>query len=276
MSEIDNKTLAELMAEQNAADEKPKQEEKATVEADVSEDSAALNTEPESEDDDALPPELEKKVQKKIGSILSAERKKLKEKYERQRYQQPAVNNANYNAQAPEGHIFDENIGQYVPIESLAGQLALYREQERQYKLQTHQQQAYLAKQQERERIREAIEEGYDKYDDFDTALETFRRNGTDDMADALGAVDNPADVVHYFADKKNELLRISRLTPTQQAREIFRIEERLKPKRKLVTQAVEPVSKTQQTSTGKRAATTDDNWSPEQIDEYWRKKFKG
>jgi hypothetical protein len=163
--------------------------------------------------------------------------------------------------------IYDEAIGQYVDVNSPIGQIVLREQAKQQYQKQ-------LSLHTQREQIREALLDGYEKYDNYGDAFENFRRNATDDMADALGAdLKNAPDVIAYFADKESELQRISRLTPANQAAAIIRVLDRLKPKKQLVTNAPAPVSKVKQTS-GVRAGSTPENMNTEQINAFWENHF--
>lgn len=85
---------------------------------------------------------------------------------------------------------------------------------------------AHVAKQYER--LRNEFDNAYEKYPDFDEKVRDDSAPFTEHMRDALLLIDNPVDVAYRLADKRDELQRIARLHPLDQAREINRLSRAL------------------------------------------------
>lgn len=213
------------------------------------------------DDDEDLPPHL----QRKIGKIISKERKRLEAKFSRQ--QASPVPHA-----APEGTIYDPELEDYIDINSTAGQNVLYRELVNQKKAQKAALHTQSIKQQEYEELTEKLYEGHGKFENFQKSLETFAGLATQEMADALCRIEKPDAVIAYLGDKRGEIQRISRLKSSQQLREIFRIEDNLTPRKKMVTNAPAPVPKIK--ATGGQAVLKREDMSIEQRKAYYEQKF--
>lgn len=218
-------------------------------------------TESENNEED-LPPHL----QRKIGKIISLERKRLQAQFNRQiQTQVPGT-------QAPDGMIFDHQIGEYVDLNSVPGQMA-WREQLAQQKREKDQLVAQqTARQSEYEELTERLIEGHTRYNNFQQALQNFSDLATQEMADALCGIEKPDAVIAYLGDKKAEIQRISRLKPAQQAREMFRIEQSITPRKKLVTNAPAPVPKLSGNSGG--VPLRQEDMSQAQLNAYYDQKF--
>jgi hypothetical protein len=208
--------------------------------------------------------------QKHLGKLLSEQRKRLKaELAEKGRSGQPFLP----NAQVPEGMIFDPEIGQNVDVSSPMGQMALREQLKAQKAARDAQARTEATKQAQYDELAQKLDEGNEKYTNFHAARMQFADAATPEMADALCGLDAPDAVVAYFGDKKGELQRISRLSPARQMREIFRIEETLTPRKKLVTNAPAPVNKIKSTG-GNHAPVSRLEMNADQRRDFYEKRF--
>jgi hypothetical protein len=255
--------VSEIVNQEAAVENQVSEEEHVENEVaeNVAENEIAQTEEADSGDDDI---ENNPKFQKKLGALLSKERKKLQAKYAQNSSQ-------NVPAQNADGMIYDEDIGQYVDPNTSLGQMVLYNQLKKDRQNQKVQEATLAAKQAEREELTERLLEGHEKFDNYQTALNHFATYGTNDMADALAGAKDPAAIVNFLSDKKGELQRISRLSPAKQVREIFRIEEQITPRKKLVTSATAPVNKVK--SSG-NVTVRPENMSHNQISDFWEKKY--
>ena len=74
------------------------------------------------------------------------------------------------------------------------------------------------------DKLKEDLDKGYDKYDDFDEVVKSDKTPYTSHIRDALLLVDNPADVAYKLGKNPAELSRISQLHPLDQAREVNKL----------------------------------------------------
>lgn len=74
------------------------------------------------------------------------------------------------------------------------------------------------------ERMNQEFDKASDKYDDFDEKVRGSDAPFTPTMRDALLLIDNPADVAYKLAKNRDELSRISKLHPLDQAREVNKL----------------------------------------------------
>lgn len=84
-----------------------------------------------------------------------------------------------------------------------------------------HRRQAHVQKQYER--LHDELDKGSEKYEDFDEVVRgdaPFSKH----VRDALLLVDNPAEVAYRLGKNRDELERISRLHPLDQAREVNKL----------------------------------------------------
>ena len=223
---------------------------------------------------DLSPEEQEKfdkllaKERKKFGNAIAAERAKA-----RQKGQEALMNEPAYQQQpsAPEGAIYDPETGEYVDVNSVTGQLLQRAQKVSERKAQEQQAQAFAAQQKQYEELVDRINVGYGTHDNFDQALQIFTQNGTDAMAEALQGVDEPSELIAYYADKPGELQRIAKLPPAKQVREIHRAEDTIKPRKKLVNKASEPVSGV---NSNRNLAVRSNDQSYEQMCAYWKERL--
>ena len=73
------------------------------------------------------------------------------------------------------------------------------------------------------------LNEGFEKYEDFEDVAFDQTVPITPVVIDALAESEMPADVAYYLGKNRAEAIRISRMTPIQVAREITRIEMEIK-----------------------------------------------
>lgn len=82
--------------------------------------------------------------------------------------------------------------------------------------------QAHVHKQYQR--LSNEFDKASDRYDDFDDVVRGDDAPFTNAMRDALLLVDNPADVAYKLGKNREELSRIAKLHPLDQAREVNRM----------------------------------------------------
>ena len=61
-------------------------------------------------------------------------------------------------------------------------------------------------------------------------------------MVNAMIGTSNPAAIINYLGKNSAELERIKQLSPIVQQKEIYKLEDKLLPKQKLVSKAPPPV----------------------------------
>lgn len=244
-----------------------------TPEEDVQEDAPENNQEAEEG-------ELPAEAKKQVGKAIAQERKKLQRRFQQelqqieQRYQQQVQQGAyTQYQQPPEGQIYDAVTGEYVDVDSVQGQLALREQKAQQRKQHDQQQQKHREKQSRLQSLAERLQDGFETYEEegYTEALQTFQQNATEDMADALVALDNPAAVVNYLRDKKGEFQRIARLDLPRQIRAMVEIEGRISPKKKLITNAPEPISHAKES---RNVAASPFNQTLDQRSSYWNERI--
>lgn len=223
------------------------------------------------EDERLMDPEIQELIQKEAkkqsGQAAKAARLQERARWERQ---SAAYSQNPYQENTPEGMIFDEETGEYVEIDSYAGQHVLRKRKIRANKEWQQQQKTQLELNQTYEALTDNLREyGADK-PEFDAACQSFVQNGTDVMAHALAGVDNPGAIIDYYKDKPQELQRLSRLSPQKQQREIYHLEGRLQPAKKLITKAQPQISKT---NANKNLASRSNDQSFQQRVEHYRRK---
>jgi hypothetical protein len=245
------------------------------AENETSSDADVIDTESNDEqatDDAANEPSEEVRLaaQKLAGSAIAKERAKLKAKYEAQLKAQQNYANQPLVA-APEGTIFDEVTGEYTDINSVAGQMAL-REQKAKANKEREKQATFQAQRQEEQAVLiDKVNEGFDKFDNYDQSLQTFLNLGTEAMAEALKGSDHPDAIIDYLAQKQGELKRIASLPLGRQLREIVLLENLVTTKRNLVTKAKAAPTTVKNNRT---LAVSPEHMSAAQLDEYYHKKY--
>lgn len=257
MSEQENITNneAELSSEENL-DAKTETENSEPVEKDQE-----SFIEPEEEDAPLSPA-----AQRKLAKIIAGERKKIQQHYEAQLQQQFSRQTATQD----DSLIYDAETGEYVDRNSTIGQLLVRDEKRKAMQSQQQQMRQREAYQMEVEALEERLKEGHLKYKNFDAALENFASNASVATQEALVGLDDPAAVIAFFADKKGELHRIAQLKDMKQVLEIGRIEDRLKPKKKLVSQASPPI---QNVNENRNMAVDPESQSLDQRRAYWKER---
>ena len=77
--------------------------------------------------------------------------------------------------------------------------------------------------------MEDKIRSGFEKYSDFEEVVFDPSAPITQMVAEILAESEMPAEVAYYLGKNKAEGLKIARMTPIQAAREITRIEDRIK-----------------------------------------------
>lgn len=257
MSDQENITNneAELSSEENLA-AKDETENSEPVEKDQE-----SFREPE-EEDVPLSPAQRAKMAKIIAAQKRQFERELEAKYSQQFSRQPAPQD--------DSLIYDAETGEYVERNSTIGQLLVRDEKRKAMQSQQQQMRQREAYQMEVEALEERLKEGHLKYKNFDAALENFASNASVATQEALVGLDDPAAVIAFFADKKGELHRIAQLKDMKQVLEIGRIEDRLKPKKKLVSQASPPI---QNVNENRNMAVDPESQSLDQRRAYWKNR---
>lgn len=212
--------------------------------------------------------------QKKLGQMLSQTRKEAYAKAEAKL--RAEMNRPQQMSQPVDGMIFDPQTGEQYPLDSAVGQ-QVYREQRiAERKQQAEIERAQAAYQAELEEVNNKILTGHGRFDNYQACLNSVAQSlgskeSISSFEEVLTVADDPAAIINFLADKKGEVHRIMQLPPSKQKREIFRLEAMISPPKKLVTQAVPPVSKikTANANTGVRPT----EMSPSQINEFWEKR---
>lgn len=101
-----------------------------------------------------------------------------------------------------------------------AVRMALGMKEQEQRQAEEAQKMAHVQKQYQR--LNDEFDSASDKYDDFDDVVRGHDVPFTPHVRDALLLVKNPADVAYQLGKNRNDLERISKLHPLDQAREII------------------------------------------------------
>jgi hypothetical protein len=248
--EIENKTIDSTESVENTNESIEKSE--GDKSSDFVSSQASDNT-AEDESVDKFPDEFNKR----IGSVLTADRKRERAKSEAQIAQlQNQINSLtqgyvqpNVNAQAfgsspqQNGMIQDPVSKKYYVLNSNEGQVLL-------------QEQQFAALQQEREFARQGAEnqkkvEAFEDrmieaklaYPDFDHSVEALKGSVSVPMVNALVNTDIPAAIINYLGTNPTELDRFKKLSPEKQVKEVYKLEDKLAgSNRKLSTNAKPPI----------------------------------
>lgn len=81
---------------------------------------------------------------------------------------------------------------------------------------------AYLKEQQRK--LRDQLDSGSDKYDDFDDVVRSPDAPFTDAMREMAMVLPNPTDVLYHLGKNREELRRVSKLHPLDQGRELTKL----------------------------------------------------
>lgn len=208
------------------------------------------SNEPENETEviEQEPDELPDEVSKRIGAALSNERKRLKAQASHENAELratvarlEAMQMSSQPVQNQNGILQDPLTGKYVTADSIEGQIII-REQHR---ASLYQQEAGRAANMERvrtiEQFQDKVNQGFTKFSNYDSAYEQVNNLGTPAMVDAMAGTSNPASIINYLGKNSTELQRISKLSPIQQQKEIYKLEDKLIGKPKLISKAPAP-----------------------------------
>lgn len=145
---------------------------------------------------------------------------------------------------------------QFESVEAYAEALAARKAEELLHQRRLNEQQTQIL-----EAYRDREEEARDKYDDFEQVAYNPNLPITTAMAEAIRESDVGPDVAYYLGANPKEADRISRLSPTSQAKEIGKIEAKIadNPPIKKTSSAPAPIAPvTARGGTGKVIDTTD------------------
>jgi len=129
--------------------------------------------------------------------------------------------------------------------------------------------------QQRAESLQTKLQEGYQKYSDFEeVAFDRTATHITPMVVDILAECEHPADVAYYLAKNRVEGVAISRMTPIQAARAIAKLEDKIinappPPPPKKTTNAPPPISPLG--AAGSAAGTKDPEKMTQREYEAWR-----
>ncbi len=232
------------------------------LESEAALEAVKADTEDESSENENSP--FTPEQQKYVGKLLSEQRKRLKAEV------LPKIEPV-AAPQVESGMIYDSEIDQVVPIDSYAGQQAEYRRLAEAKKARDAQGSLAARHKAEEAELTEKLKDGYDKFDNYRESLEIFSAHATPETCDALFVAKHPDAVIAYLADKKGEIQRIGRLSRGEQAREIYRIEDTLSPRKKMVSTAPAPMTKTK---SGAGAKVSNDEMTMAQLKDFYEKKY--
>jgi len=195
--------------------------------------------------------ELPEEFSKRVGPILAAERKreraKISHEIETLRSEinrLSAGQQPNYYPQSNNtvnGAIQDPMTGQWVAVDSVEG-VVIRREQQRELLNNQSKANDNQAKQTKViEAFQDKVQNGYLKYNNFDQCYDVVDKGASHEMAMAMTGTSNPASIINYLGKNPVELSRIRALSPIEQQKEIYRLEDKLLPKQKLVSKASSP-----------------------------------
>lgn len=173
--------------------------------------------------------------------VLRKQKKQLLEKNRRledeiHHLRQQVFHN-NPSSHVDNNELVDPATGQPIDEDSVQGQvlkalnsIAQKQKKDEVIKLRQKEQAEYQAALAE---LQNNLESGYEKYDDFDEVVMADNVPFTESMRDiAAVMIPNPDDVLYAIAKDRNELSRISKLQPRQQAREMVKLSGLLLNKR--------------------------------------------
>jgi hypothetical protein len=226
-NETENLQHEELPEFEQDVHQQDEQEVEASGESEVE---GTLEEEPKK----TLPPE----AQVAFGKALKAERERIRAqeraRVEAEYQQRLQYQNQNANQNLQEGMIFDPETGEHVDVNSPVGQMLVRNHKAAQLK-------TLKERAAENESLQDKVSEGFSRYEDFAEHRDEFVRFGTNAMAEALKGCKDAAGVVNFLGKHSEELKRIARLSPIEQVREVFMVESRLNPPKRLVSKAAEP-----------------------------------
>lgn len=218
----------------------------------------------------------------KPGDAISAIRKRYREEISQkdqeieQLKRAQGVNNNSFNAQSGISYpevLQDPLTGQYVSTSTPEGQVILQehikREREQQYV--AHEQAREYEKQ--KQKCQAKLDEGELVYKNFSESREAVKEVASGPMAMALFESNKTCSIINYLGKNPKELAKFKELDPIGQMREVFRLEERLRPSRKLTSTASKPVENLN-TSLNQGARVEDQSISARA--EYYKKRFYG
>lgn len=222
--------------------------------------------------------ELTEAAKVKLGHEIARMRKEMKKKYDQKLEEQIAEHEATLmHGQAPAAQantgetVFDPKTGQYFDVNSQLGLVVLREQYSEEQKRIKEAEKAQKAKSKEYKQLKETLEDFAMLNPDSAEAVKVVEQYGTPHMADALLGVDDAAGIVSILGKKPGELQRIARLSPAKQQREIYRLEETMKPRKKYVTQASEPISNVNSNS---KTATPPSEHTYEQMKAFYQNKY--
>lgn len=124
-------------------------------------------------------------------------------------------NNFQDNSMSQSGNTDNENIRKAVS-------LALKMEREKEQKSQDLEKMQHVHKQYRT--LEDKLDQGSNKYEDFDDVVKSEDAPYTDAMRDASLLIPNPDDTLYHLGKDRDKLQKISKLHPLEQAREIVRL----------------------------------------------------
>ena len=241
------------MSEENSAPIEPQTSEGVVVHeapADVVEqhsEEAVEASEQLADQSDGQVEELSEDEKRRLGAAAAAARKREAAKWEAKLEEERRKNSMQQGAYVtPEvlqanNMVQDPITGEYHLAHSPVGQVILRDMRIQQKQVEQKQAAEHFEKQQKAEHFRETMADAHAKYADFDKAYAVVDHptNGaTVHMAQALLDVDAPAAIVNFLGKNPAEIARIRSLSPAQQRKEIYKLEDRLQPAPKLSTKA--------------------------------------
>lgn len=189
---------------------------------------------------------LSEDVEKRINAAAAAARKRADHNWQQKvNVLNKELDLAKYGAvQNVDGDsVQDPLTGQLHDISSTRGQVIMYQRELDEVK----NEQVQYAKAQEAQKSYESfvdkVSSASSRYSDFQESFESVDREASTEIGAAIQESTIPGAMINYLGKNREELTRISKLTPAVQKRELYKLEESLVNRRKKISSASAPVS---------------------------------
>lgn len=242
-----------------------------STEVDTEESATSEET---TEETPAEPPKKSKGVQKRLDEITrqryEAERRAEQERQERLYWQRKAMGEDKPVTTTPQNKPTVDQYGSYEEyLEALSdwkveSRLSAEREE---YQRRAREQETYQKQTTYQERVNKAL----DKYEDYADVAHGNHWSPTEAMTDAILESDMGPDIAYYLGSNPDEAVRISRLSPQAQYRELGKLEAKLSaPKSEKPTSAPPPI---EPSGSRAKADKAPHEMSPSEF-KAWREKY--
>ena len=266
--------VAEETTEEVAA-ETPQVEESAPQEITV-ETSEAEATEEPTEESTAQPRPKGDRTQKRINELTRKQKDAERETQywrdqalEQQKGQQvPAVDTAiTEPPMPPDKFDYDDDATFFAAKETYQTEHARYIQHEvgklaEKQVQEANQREAQKSQRQAVATLEKKLDDGYDKYEDFDEVINNQAVPWTPDMASALIYTENASDVAYQISKDPELAEKISAMYPAQQAIEIAKLDAKIGATTKSTTNAPAPIKTVKQNGGPSKPLDPVKDWS--------------